>query len=103
MSTFLALLGGFVLFVMGVVLLFCMWCLACACAEWAMKRFFWKMDSAFRHEFAGRLMRASWWFSEDEKTMRALQLYAESISTGTTDPSAIRDKWRSEFETKEKA
>lgn len=97
METFLGIVGGFTLFVLGASLLFCMWCLACACAKWAMEKAFWKLDAAFRHEFAGHIMRSSWWFSEDKKTMRALQLFAESVTTGMGSVDSVRKQWREEF------
>lgn len=50
-----------------------------------------------RESIVQRLVCDSWWFSEDPKTMRALQLYAEMLVSGFGGVSSVREKWRSEF------
>ena len=48
-------------------------------------------------DFANDLHTNSWWFSEDESTMKLLQIIGERIQRSKAcgfDPGSVRDEWR---------
>lgn len=58
-----------------------------------------RVEELARRRFAGTLMEASWWFSEDRSAMRAMQLMLEpALNSDGVSPNVgdIRDKWRRE-------
>mgnify|MGYP003425816814 CR=1 FL=1 len=59
-----------------------------------------RVEELARRKYAGTLLEASWWFSEDRSAMRAIQMLVEptmAFDGCSLNTSDIRAKWRAEF------
>lgn len=100
MSTFMNIVGGAVIFTTCAAILVLGYLVACAATKSVFEKYTWKIYSAARGDIVSRFLNDSWWFSEDKKTMRALQLYGKALAEDGRDISRIREEWRREFSEK---
>jgi hypothetical protein len=50
-------------------------------------------------EMAREMLNASYWFSEDDPTQKALKIYAETaLLNGWVDANKFRDEWRKQVD-----
>ena len=63
-------------------------------------RITWDAKRAERARIYVRMKQDSWWFSEDEKAMKALDLYAEGLQSEAYI-SSTREAWRKAFAAKD--
>jgi hypothetical protein len=58
-------------------------------------RVIYRIESNAVRQLAGKILRDSYWFSEDPATMRLLQLMGEELADRASyDVSQLRDAWR---------
>lgn len=97
MDIFIKIVGGVVILTACAGCLWAFFAGGCSVIEWMLRSHRNAVWYETRENIVRRFTCDAWWFSEDPKTMRALQLYAEMLVTGFGSVSDVREKWRKEF------